>query len=173
MVTIKNTVIEIVQEDITEVNADAIVNPANSNLRHGGGVAWAIVNKGGYSIQRESDKLKFCPVGNAVITTAGSLKAKYVIHAVGPRLGEGDEDTKLKSATISVLKLADKHTLRSVSFPAISTGIYKFPKDRCAYIMLNTTIEYCKEQTGLQKIIFCLYDEETFRIFKNTFQQLT
>ena len=173
MVKIKNTVIELAQGDITELNADAIVNAANSKLQHGGGVAWAIVNKGGYSIQKESDKLGFCPVGNAVITTAGKLKAKYVIHAVGPRMGEGDEDAKLKSATLSALKLADKHKLKSISFPAISTGIYKFPVDRCADIMLNITIEYCNGQTGLQKITFCPYDDKTFKTFKNTLERLT
>lgn len=173
MVKINNTTIELVQGDITEMNTDAIVNAANSQLQHGGGVAWAIVNKGGYAIQRESDKLKFCPVGNAVITTGGQLKAKYVIHAVGPRMGEGDEDNKLKSATLSALKLADKHKLKSIAFPAISTGIYKFPKDRCADIMLKATMEYCKGQTGLEKIIFCLYDNETFNIFKKTLGNLT
>lgn len=168
MVKINNTIIELVQGDITELNTDAIVNAANSKLQHGGGVAWAIANKGGPSIQRESDKLKFCPVGNAVITTAGKLKAKYVIHAVGPRMGEGDENAKLKSATLSALKLADKHRLKSIAFPAISTGIYKFPVDRCADIMLAATIEYCKGQTGLQKIIFCLYDANTFKMFSDT-----
>jgi len=166
MIKINNTTIELLQGDITELNTDAIVNAANSKLQHGGGVAWAIVNKGGYAIQRESDKLKFCPVGNAVITTAGTLKAKYVIHAVGPRMGEGDEDAKLTNATLSALKLADKHKLKSIAFPAISTGIYKYPVARCADIMLNATIAYCKEQTGLQKVIFCLYDDETFKIFK-------
>ena len=173
MAKISNTIIEPVQGDITELNTDAIVNAANSKLQHGGGVAWAIVNKGGYSIQRESDKLKFCPVGNAVITTAGKLKAKYVIHAVGPRMGEGDEDAKLRSATLSALKLADKHRLKSISFPAISTGIYKFPVERCADIMLNTTIEYCKGQTGLQKILFCLYDDKTLKLFRETCERLT
>jgi len=164
-----NTMIELVKGDITELATDAIVNAANSQLQHGGGVAWAIVNKGGYVIQRESDKLRFCPVGNAVITSAGKLKAKYVIHAVGPRMGEGDEDEKLRSATLSALKLADKHELKSIAFPAISTGIYKFPVDRCADIMLNTTIEYCRGQTGLQKIVFCLYDDNTFTIFNQKF----
>jgi O-acetyl-ADP-ribose deacetylase (regulator of RNase III) len=165
MVKINNTIIELVQGDITELNTDAIVNAANQSLQHGGGVAGAIVNKGGYIIQKESDKLRFCPVGNAVITTAGKLKARYVIHAVGPRMGEGDEDAKLSSAALSALKLADKHKLRSIALPAISTGIYKFPKDRCARIMLNAAIEYCKGQSGIEKIVFCLYDDETFKIF--------
>ncbi|NMJ86326.1 MAG: macro domain-containing protein [Thaumarchaeota archaeon] len=173
MIKIKNTIIELVQGDITELNTDALVNSANSKLHHGGGVAWAIINKGGYSIQKESEKLGFCPVGNAVITFAGKLKAKYVIHAVGPRMGEGNEDVKLNSAISSTLNLADKHKLKSIAFTAISTGIYKFPVDRCADIMLNTTIEYCNKQTNLQKIVFCLYDEKTFKIFKNTLECLT
>jgi O-acetyl-ADP-ribose deacetylase (regulator of RNase III) len=172
MVKVSNTIIELVQGDITELNTDAIVNAANSQLQHGGGVAWAIANKGGPSIQRESDKLRYCPVGNAVITTAGTLKAKYVIHAVGPRMGEGDEDAKLKNATLSALKLADKHKLKSIAFPAISTGIYKFPVDRCADIMLNATMEYCNKETDLQKVVYCLYDANTFKIFSDTLDRL-
>ncbi|MEM2760110.1 MAG: macro domain-containing protein [Nitrososphaerales archaeon] len=172
MVKISNTTIELVKGDITELATDAIVNAANSQLQHAGGVAWGIVNKGGYVIQRESDKLRFCAVGNAVITSAGKLKAKYVIHAVGPRMGEGDEDAKLRSATLSALKLADKHKLRSIAFPAISTGIYKFPVDRCANIMLKATIEYCKGQTNLQKVVYCLYDDNAFTIFKETLDRV-
>jgi O-acetyl-ADP-ribose deacetylase (regulator of RNase III) len=172
MVKVSNTIIELVQGDITELNTDAIVNAANSQLQHGGGVAWAIANKGGPSIQRESDKLRYCPVGNAVITTAGTLKAKYVIHAVGPRMGEGDEDAKLKNATLSALKLADKHKLKSIAFPAISTGIYKFPVYRCADIMLNATMEYCNKETDLQKVVYCLYDANTFKIFSDTLDRL-
>ena len=173
MVQVGKLSVELVKGDITELNTDAIVNAANSRLQHGAGVAGAIVNKGGYVIQRESDKLKFCPVGNAVITTAGKLKAKYVIHAVGPVNGEGNEDTKLKSATISALKLADRHKLKSIAFPAISTGAFGFPKDRCANIMLNAVVEYSNEDTGLEKVVFCLYDDETFKIFKDTLEQLT
>ena len=173
MVEVAKFSVELVKGDITELDTDAIVNAANSKLQHGAGVAWAIVNKGGYIIQKESDKLRFCPVGNAVITTAGKLKAKYVIHAVGPVNGEGNENAKLKSATLSALKLADKHKLKSIAFPAISTGAFGFPKDRCANVMLNAVIEYANETTGLQKVIFCLYDDETFRIFKDTLGQVT
>ncbi len=173
MVQVGKLSVELVKGDITELNTDAIVNAANSRLQHGAGVAGAIVNKGGYVIQRESDKLKFCPVGNAVITTAGKLKAKYVIHAVGPVNGEGNEDAKLKSATLSALKLADEYKLKSIAFPAISTGAFGFPKDRCANVMLNAVVEYANETTGLEKVIFCLYDDETFRIFKDTLEQVT
>lgn len=173
MVKLTKFSVELVKGDITELDTDAIVNAANSKLQHGAGVAWAIVNKGGYIIQKESDKLRFCPVGNAVITTAGKLKAKYVIHAVGPVNGEGNEDAKLKSATLSALKLADKHKLKSIAFPAISTGAFGFPKDRCANVMLNAVLEYANGTTGLEKVIFCLYDDETFRIFKDTLEQVT
>ncbi len=168
MVQVGKFSVELVKGDITELDTDAIVNAANSKLQHGAGVAGAIVNKGGYVIQRESDKLRFCPVGNAVITTAGKLKAKYVIHVVGPVNGEGNEDVKLKSATTSALKLADKHKLKSIAFPAISTGAFGFPKDRCANIMLNAVLEYANEDTGLKKVVFCLYDDEAFRIFSKT-----
>src|SRR3990172_3915451 len=123
--------IRLVQGDITEQKTDAIVNAANSHLQHGGGVAGAIVKKGGQIIQKESDKIGYVPVGKSAITTAGKLPSKYVIHAVGPRWGEGDEDNKLKSAVISSFKLADEKKLKSISIPAISAGIFGFPKDRC------------------------------------------
>ncbi|RMF30079.1 MAG: macro domain-containing protein [Candidatus Nitrosothermus koennekii] len=161
--------IEIIKGDITDLDVDAIVNAANSRLKHGGGVAYAIVKKGGSIIQEESDKIGYCPVGNAVITTAGRLKAKYVIHAVGPRYGEGDEDRKLRDATLNALRLADKYNLKSIAFPAISTGIFGFPKDRCAKIMLDTVMNY---KGKLEKVIFCLYDDETFNIFKDEYARL-
>ncbi|MDJ0270576.1 MAG: macro domain-containing protein [Aigarchaeota archaeon] len=167
------TDIELVKGDITELEVDAIVNAANSSLKMGGGVAGAILRKGGKSIQEECDRIGYCPVGGAVITGGGKLKAKHVIHAVGPRMGEGDEDRKLRNATLNSLKLADKHSLKSIAFPAISTGIFGYPKDKCANIMLTTTIEYIKTQgTGLRKIIFCLYDNETYKIFQETLNRL-
>ncbi len=166
-------VIELVKGDITELEVDAIVNAANSALKMGGGVAGAILRKGGYSIQEECDRIGYCPVGGAVITGAGKLKAKHVIHAVGPRMGEGDEDNKLRNATLNSLKLATEHNLTSIAFPAISTGIFGFPKDRCADIMLKTTIEYLKQhKTSLKRVIFCLYDDETYNIFQETLKRL-
>ena len=159
--------------DITEVDADAIVNPANKDLILGGGVAGVIRQKGGPEIQEECNKIGGTFVGGAVITTAGKLKAKHVIHAVGPRMGEGDEDNKLRNATLNSLKVADENNLKSIVFPAISTGIFGFPKDRCANIMLNTVIEYLKSETGLERIMFCLYDDNTYRIFENTLKKIT
>ncbi|MCD6125749.1 MAG: macro domain-containing protein [Thaumarchaeota archaeon] len=165
MLRVGRSIVELVKGDITELEVDAIVNAANSRLKMGGGVAGAILRKGGWSIQEECDKIGYCPVGGAVITGAGKLKAKYVIHAVGPRMGEGDEDRKLRNATLNSLKLAEKHGIKSMAFPAISTGIFGFPKDRCAKIMLRTTVDYLKAGSSIERVIFCLYDDETYQIF--------
>jgi O-acetyl-ADP-ribose deacetylase (regulator of RNase III) len=163
---IENTAIELLDADITEMDTDAIVNAANSMLIMGGGVAGAIRRKGGPEIQEECNKIGGMFVGGAVITTGGNLKAKYVIHAVGPRWGEGHEDEKLKNATLNSLKLADKNNLKSISFPAVSAGIFGFPLDRCAQIMLRTTIDYLTGQTGLKRVVFCLFGEESYSVFE-------
>jgi len=174
MLKVGETVVELVKGDITELEVDVIVNAANSSLKMGGGVAGAILRKGGRAIQEECDKIGYCPVGGAVITSAGRLKAKYVIHAVGPRMGEGDEDNKLRNATLNSLKLADKYNVGSIAFPAISTGIFGYPKDRCADIMLSTIVDYLsKKETSLRKVILCLYDDETYRIFEEKLNEIS
>jgi len=169
---INKTILELTQGDITDLDADAIVNAANTALQLGGGVAGAIRRKGGPKIQEECNKIGGTHVGGAVITTGGNLKAKYVIHAVGPRHGEEHEDEKLKDATLNSLILADKNNLKSIAFPAVSTGIFGFPKDRCATIMLSTTVAYLEGPTKLEKVVYCLYDQNTFEIFKRTLQSL-
>jgi len=166
-VNIENRVLEILEADITEMQTDAIVNAANARLILGGGVAGAIKRKGGPKIQEACNKIGGTFVGGAVITTGGNLKAKYVIHAVGPRLGEGNEDKKLKNATLNSLKLADDNNLKSISFPAISTGIFGFPIERCAQIMLKTIIDYLKGKTCLEKVVFCLFGQDSYQVFAN------
>lgn len=166
-----NSQLELIEGDITEMTTDAIVNAANSYLKHGGGVAGAIVRKGGRIIQDESDKIGYCPVGEAVITGAGSLKAKHVIHTVGPRMGEGNEDEKLKNATVNSLKLADREGLESITFPAISAGIFGFPIDRCAEIMLENIIEYLSGKTGLKRVVICLFGRDSFDVFQKELQK--
>jgi len=168
-----NTALQLIQGDITETETDAIVNAANAALKLGGGVAGAIARKGGPKIQEECDRIGGTFVGGAVITTGGNLKARYVIHAVGPRMGEGNEDEKLRNATLNSLKLADKHHLKSVAFPAISTGIFGFPMDRCAQIMLSIVIDYVKVRTSLEKVIFCLYGAEAFQVFAKKLESLS
>ncbi len=172
-VKINNHVLELLDDDLTEMDTDAIVNAANTRLILGGGVAGAIRKKGGPKIQAECNKIGGTFVGGAAITTGGNLKAKHVIHAVGPRMGEGDEDQKLKNATLNSLKVADENHLKSISFPAISTGIFGFPIGRCAEIMLKTTIDYLKGQTGLEKVVFCLFGRDSYEVFENRLEQET
>lgn len=145
---IDGTKIKVIEGDITEEDVECIVNPANSYLQHGGGVAGAIVRRGGNIIQRESDEYIRLhgplPVGEATITSGGNLKARYVIHTVGPRWGEGNEEEKLERAIISVLKLASERGIKSISIPAVSCGIFGFPQDLGTEIIVDTVIDYIK-----------------------------
>lgn len=169
------TKVVLVQGDITEERVDAIVNAANSHLAHGGGVAGIIAAKGGPEIQRESDAIGYVPVGEAAITGAGRLPCRFVIHAVGPRWGEGDEPAKLRRAVWNSLALADEKGFRSVSLPAISSGIFGFPKDRCAEILLATAADFLKERpdTPLREIRFCLFDAPTLQAFRDAWDRST
>jgi O-acetyl-ADP-ribose deacetylase (regulator of RNase III) len=172
-VYIEDRVLELLDGDITEMDTDAIVNAANAQLVLGGGVAGAISRKGGPSIQEECNAIGGTFVGGAAITTGGNLKAKHLIHAVGPRMGEGNEDQKLRNATLNSLKAADSNNLKSISFPAISTGIFGFPIERCATIMLRTTIDYLKGQTRLEKVVFCLFGRDSYEVFANQLERET
>src|ERR687895_339115 len=154
-------VIRLIKGDITEQNVDVVVNPANSFLKHGGGVAGAIVRKGGNIIQKESDRIGFVPVGSSVITTSGKLPCTAIIHTVGPKMGEGNEDFKLSKSINSSLFLASSNGYTSISIPAISSGIFGFPKDRCADILLDESIKFLtnNKNTTLQLITFCIIDD--------------
>lgn len=157
--------------DITEEAVDAIVNAANEHLAHGGGVAGAIVRKGGHDIQTQSDRWVqyHGPVrtGTAAITGAGRLEARYVIHAVGPVWGVGNEEALLFSAVMSALALADEKGLASVSLPAISTGIFGFPKPLGAKVILKAVTDYLDThpQSSLKEVRFCNIDRQTTDLF--------
>jgi O-acetyl-ADP-ribose deacetylase len=172
--TVDGKVMRVVKGDITERNVDAIVNAANSYLQHGGGVAGAIVRKGGQIIQEESNRIGFVPVGHAAVTGAGKLPCRYVIHAVGPRMGEGDEDNKLIHAVRNSLLLATGKGLKSISLPAISSGIFGFPKDRCAEILVREAATYLKEnpETSLEVVEFCIYDDLTLGYFEKEIEKI-
>ncbi|MGI0089787.1 MAG: macro domain-containing protein [Nitrosopumilaceae archaeon] len=171
---INNKILRLVKGDITKRNVDAIVNAANSYLKHGGGVAAAIVRKGGRIIQEESDKIGFVPVGYAAITSAGRLPCNAVIHTVGPRMGEGDEDDKLKNAVQNSLRLATKKGFKSISMPAISSGIFGFPKDRCAKMLIGESKRFLEENpdASIETIEFCIFDDETLNHFYKEFENL-
>jgi O-acetyl-ADP-ribose deacetylase (regulator of RNase III) len=167
---IDHTTLELVQADITELTTDAIVNAANEHLAHGGGVAGVISRKGGPAIQRESNAWvrQHGPVrtGSAAITSGGRLKARHVIHAVGPIYdGTPRSAELLASAVRAALQMADDHGLRSIALPAISTGIFGYPMEEAARVMLQAVIEYLKGKTGLERVIFCLYGQRAFDVF--------
>lgn len=171
---INGRLLKLVEGDITDLDTEAIVNAANQHLQLGAGVAGAIRMKGGPSIQKECDRIGHCPVGSAVITKGGKLKAKFVIHAVGPMGSDPNADDLLASATRSSLQVADQKKLKSIAFPAISTGIFGFPIDRCAQIMLRETVQHLRSpDSRLQRVVFCLYGKTAFDVFANELQDQT
>lgn len=165
------TTFQLVQGDLTQESVDAIVNAANARLQHGGGVAGLIVRRGGAVIQQESNAWlqRHGPVSHSepAYTSAGSLPCRYVIHAVGPIWGEGDENAKLAAAFKGSLRLADQLDLRSIAFPAISTGIFGFPKLRAAQVVLSAVGEYFAEHPGskLKFVRLTLFDQPTVEVF--------
>lgn len=163
--------VELAQGDITDLDTEAIVNAANSQLILGAGVAGAIRAKGGPSIQAECHAIGHCDVGSAVITGAGNLKARRVIHAVGPRMGEGSEPGKLASAVRASLDLAEEHGLASIAFPAISTGVFGYPLEACADVMLRVIIDYTFEDlASLRHVVVCLYDAHALGVFRSALE---
>jgi len=153
--------------DITDMEVDAIVNAANTDLVLGSGVAGSIRRKGGPSIQAECDKLGPIPLGEAAVTGGGGLNARYVIHAAGMRPGGGVGAESLVNATRNSLLRADELSLGTVAFPAIGTGVGGFPIEECAGIMIGTVTDYLKkEDTSIEKIYFVLFDEPAFRVFE-------
>jgi O-acetyl-ADP-ribose deacetylase (regulator of RNase III) len=169
--------LQLVQGDITAESVDAIVNAANSYLEHGVGVAGAILRKGGPSIQVESDRWvrEHGPVSHAepAYTTAGNLPCRYIIHAVGPRWGEGHEQAKLATAVRGSLQLANKLSLASIALPALSTGVFGFPKPLAAGVILATLQDYVAENpaSSLKTIHLVLFDQETVKAFLNAWEQ--
>ncbi|MDN5324306.1 MAG: hypothetical protein PWP02_16 [Thermosipho sp. (in: thermotogales)] len=175
---INNTIVEVVNGDITKEETEAIVNAANSHLSHGGGVAGAIVRAGGRIIQEESNEYvkNHGPVetGEVAVTSAGSLPAKYVIHAVGPIWKGGKENEKelLAKAIRNVLKKANELKLKSISIPAISSGIFGFPKKLCAQIFAEEIENFLKNnKTSLELIRLTNIDEYTTNIFMKVFEE--
>jgi O-acetyl-ADP-ribose deacetylase len=165
-IKMRETDLQLLEGDITDLAVDVIVNAANEKLQLGSGVAGAIAKKGGPSIQEECNRIGGTPVGTAVMTAAGNLKVKHVIHAVGPKKGEGEEDRKLASAVRASLALAERQGMRSIALPAISAGNFGFPMDRCARIMLTEIQRYIQGGTKLEQVIVCLYGDEAFDTFK-------
>ncbi|MDX6191543.1 O-acetyl-ADP-ribose deacetylase [Flavobacterium sp. Fl-318] len=169
-------ILEIVKGDITEIEADAIVNAANTSLLGGGGVDGAIHRKGGKAILDDCITIRNrqggCSVGDAVITTAGNLPSKFVIHTVGPvwNNGESKEEELLQSCYVTTLKLAVQKNIKTIAFPNISTGIYKFPKDLAAKIAYDSICKF-EQKEHFEKIIFVCFDDENFNLYRNLIEK--
>jgi O-acetyl-ADP-ribose deacetylase (regulator of RNase III) len=166
------------QGDLTEASVDAIVNAANAQLAHGGGVAGAIVRKGGRSIQEESDAWVRdhgpAEPTRPALTGAGKLPCRFIIHAVGPVGGTPNADENLRAAYASALELAHAQGFASVAFPSLSTGIFGFPVERAAPIALQTALHFCAAQPGssLREIRFTIIDSPTVLAFKREFEKV-
>jgi O-acetyl-ADP-ribose deacetylase (regulator of RNase III) len=163
--------LQLIQGDITKIKVDAIVNAANTSLLGGGGVDGAIHKAGGKTILEECQKIRSkqggCKVGKAVITTAGKLPAKFVIHAVGPvwNNGKNNEEKLLSSAYANSLKLALDNQIQTIAFPNISTGIYHFPKDKAAKIAIKTVTDFLVTTNAIKQVIFVCFDIENYNIY--------
>jgi len=169
--------IELKQGDITKIKVDAIVNAANTSLRGGGGVDGAIHRAGGPVILEECRKIVTrqggCPVGEAVITTAGNLPAKFVIHTVGPYWSGGNRNERqlLANAYRNSLQLAVEQGVKTIAFPNISTGVYHFPKEEAAEIAINTVKEFLERDKSLEKVVFICFDEENYSIYESLLKE--
>jgi O-acetyl-ADP-ribose deacetylase len=161
--------IELIRGDITKVEADAIVNAANSSLLGGGGVDGAIHRAAGPALLEACRRLNGCPAGEAKITEGFNLKAKYIIHTVGPvwRGGNASEDALLGKCYMNSLKLAALHSVKKIAFPNISTGVYGFPKDRAAEIAVNSVKNWLESHPEPEKVIFVVFDEENAEIYNH------
>ena len=168
---INGVTLALLQGDIVTVQADAIVNAANSGLRGGGGVDGAIHRAGGPVIMEECRKIGGCPTGSAVATTAGRLPAKYVFHAVGPIYSSTQEDERLlASAYQSCLDLAEKHQVKSIAFPSLSTGVYGYPLELAAPVALRTIINHIQKPTSLERVMVVLFGREAFQVFERALE---
>ncbi len=172
--TINSTILSLIKGDITLEETDAIVNAANSRLAGGGGVDGAIHRAGGPKIMEECRKIGVCPTGSAVITTGGNLKAKYVIHTVGPIYQDGryNEAKLLASTYTSSLELAVKTGIKTIAFPSISTGAYGYPINEAAEIALRTVMDFIKTNKELSLIRFVLFSDRDFEVYKKTLERL-
>ena len=174
-IKINSTTLSLIKGDITMEDTDAIVNAANSRLAGGGGVDGAIHRAGGPKIMDECRKIGGCPTGSAVITTGGNLKAKYVIHTVGPvyRDGKNREAELLSSAYRKSLELAASKEIKSIAFPSISTGAYGYPINEASEIALNTVIEFIKTTVvPLQIMRFVLFSDKDLKVYEETLRSI-
>jgi len=164
--------ITIARGDLTEQDVDAVVNAANNDLQLGGGVAGAIARKGGPAIQDACNQHGPVPLGEAAVTTAGNLKARYVIHAASMALGRKTTESNLRASTRNSLRRAKEKGLATVAFPAVGTGIAGFPMRRCAEVMLEEAAAHLAGETSLEEVRFVLYGADAYETFRQVYDAM-
>src|SRR4030065_568113 len=171
---VHQSTLEVVQGDVTQQETEAIGNAANASLAGGGGVDGAIHRAGGPSIMAElKTRYKGCPTGSAVITAGGNLKAKYIIHAVGPRYSATPKDPELLSGAYrKSLELCTQNKISSIAFPSISTGIYGYPVEEASRVALKTVIDYLKNHPEINLVRFVLFDSNTYSVYEEALKEL-
>jgi O-acetyl-ADP-ribose deacetylase len=170
--TVNGHVVKAVVGDITDLEIDAFVYHARRDLVLGSGFGGAIAVRGGPSVQAELKKIGSLDAGGTVVTSAGRMKAKHIIHAVGPVFQEEDEDAKLAAVTVNVLRRAEEHGITHVAFPALGAGFYGMPLDRCARILVKTVSDALRTDSPIREIVFCLRDNREYRAFAAEIEKL-
>lgn len=163
---INRTVVRLTKDDITDIEVDAFVFYAQADLALGSGFGTAISVRGGPTVQKELQELAPVATGEAVVSAAGNLKARHIIHAVGPKFQEEDTEGKLRTAVRGALKRADEKQLQQIAFPAMGAGYYGIPNDLCARVMLEAINDYLQGQTGIEELIICVLDTPQYDAFK-------
>lgn len=163
-------VIRLVKGDIADLQVDAFVYDITEDAKLGTGYGGAIAIRGGQKVQEELDAIGSCPKGKAIITSAGTMKAKHIIYLNGPKFFEEDEERKLREATKSALELADEHAIKQLAFPPVGTGLYQVDLKLCADVMVDTVAEHLKGKTGLAEVLFVALDTREYEPFKTKIQ---
>lgn len=171
-IIINRTIIKLLKGDLTEINADAIVNPANNQGFMGGGVAFAIKKKGGEIIEKQAIAKSPYEIGDAIITTGGKLKAKYVIHAGVMGMDFITDENKIRNSTLNSLKRAEELKLKSIAFPSFGTGVGRIPAEKSANAMFKAVKEHLKKESSLKEILFVLYNDEIYKRFEQELKLL-
>jgi O-acetyl-ADP-ribose deacetylase (regulator of RNase III) len=169
--SIKDSILRLDKGDLTAMEIEAIVFYARPDLVLGSGFGSAIAERGGMTIQEELKPFGTVSTGQAVITSAGQLKASYIVHAVGPRFQEKDFEEKLRTTIENVFKAADEKGIRKIAFPPMGTGFYGIPLDVCARIMLDVAANYLAQETSLKEVIICTLDNHEYRAFQAEWQE--
>jgi len=169
---INQTAVRLIRDDITDLDIDAFVFYAQNDLVLGSGFGNAITVRGGPNVQKELDELAPVETGEAVVSDAGGLKAKYVIHAVGPKFQEADTETKLHATMLNALKRADENGVEQLAFPAMGAGYYGILPGTCAKVMIDALRDYLRAETGIREVIICVFDTPQYDAFKSALAAL-